>query len=414
MLIAPQLKELTNIVKLTIKEISVDNGSSKTLLENLEELETDCDPIFIETPNLLKLQCKGIVLPSKFLETCGNLTHLTCETTKNFKVKGIRQNLIFLDIKVPDETSINLLLESQKDSLKELKLYSNKHAEVEFAINNMKLEKLNVTMTTGLNALSKNFSIKELNLTSFGPSSLMFSIGSDQVVQSIPKIFESCSSIEKLTMLHKSFDTRIKVMLPAAFLRNLKHLVISGDFYNVETGNCLFDSIESIQFEYFKNAYMTACLKLLEKCSNLKKLKFKFEPDFMGDNSIETIVSNKLQKILDHAPNLKELDCNKAFELSDDVIMILQKSQIRSLMFTVYKNLYDKQQSLAVRLSKQSQIRCTVFGKQKINWSNLTEVFNMIKLDLGLSSNNDEDDDNFHLGSSSALNFPGHSRNFPY
>lgn len=78
------------------------------------------------------------------------------------------------------------------------------------------------------------------------------------------------------------------------------------------------------------------------------------------------MISMEMQRILECVPDLEILIASKVFLLNEEVIEVLRKSKLRILKFTVFEDLREDQEKLAVQLSKQSQIRCTIFSCKRV------------------------------------------------
>lgn len=361
---------MTNLVRLSLRRINyIKKPTTKISIHSLKELEIDSSPSFFDVPNLKKLNINEISLPIEFIETCRNLKHLTYKVI----VEDVDDLPAELSVNFPHLTSLKTysrekslisLLDSQKDSLKKLEMNSYEHGEVEFAINHMRrLEKLYVWMPSDLLILSKNTGIKELILKSV--QSHFSSKTKTSVLRAIWKVLESCSSTQKLTIELSYYDIQATVMIASIFLPNLTDLIINGQYKDEPRGKPplyyfkTFDSLKLISFMVEDN--MDAQLKLLANCTALHKLVINSFFQNIGGSDIKPVVSNELQRILENVPDLEELIAIQTFLLNNDVIEILKKSKIRILNFTVYEDVFDEQQKLALYLAKHSNIKCTVF-----------------------------------------------------
>lgn len=215
---------MPNLVKLSLWEIRFTQHPQTISLPSLKELTFDCNQHFLDVPNLTRLKFRGSHPPYQLIESCEHLTYFKLENhTRRLAedapptvINAISARLTFLDVSVYAETSLIPLLESQKDSVKTLKMHSWQHGEVEFAINHMRLEKMEIHVPSTLKTLKKNTSIKELDLTHTETSSALLETA---------KILRSCSSIEKLN-LHLKIESQATAMVASRFSTNLKHLTI--------------------------------------------------------------------------------------------------------------------------------------------------------------------------------------------
>lgn len=381
-LFVENLRELPNLVKLSLDDIKFVPVARKLSIPTLEHLQIDCSPDILDVPNLKKLNYTGKSLPTMFLETCKNLTHLTfgrkSEDDNPSEFGAISQHLLFLKVCAGEKTSLIPLLNSQKDSLKELEMESNKHGEVEFAINSMKLEKLSIWIPDELKALSKNSTIKKINLKRAGFGSIT-KANTLSAVMAVEKIIIDLKSQGKHA--DAEWASNCVVMLNNQ-IANDEYKGPPIDFFKT------FDSIEAIDFTLHRYSNMTAHLKLLANCSTLKKLKIEWKSDNIIKDDVEPIASNELQRILDNVPVLEELVTTQIFLLSDDVIEVLLNSKIRTLKITVFEDVFAEQQKFAVKLSKQGNIRCTVFSLKRVQ-----DMYEMMKQYLSTPDNNDDEDD---------------------
>lgn len=350
---------MTNLVKLSLEDMMFDHITRRITILSLKELTIGAHyahvPNFLRTPNLVKLHYSGNRFPSKFLDKCLNFTHLKLMTYA--ALRAIPQQLTSMNIFIQHGRLIMPLLESQKESLKNLKMQNNvKDCDVEYAINNMKLEKLNTYMPKNL-TLSKNESIKELVLKSY-----------QQDFRAFVTILRSCSSTEKLILNVHSRIIEEATMYASWYLKNLKHLVIIEERKYEETFQVAirpvrdflkkFDTMESMLISLCSESNIDAHLRLIANCRKLKKLKI-----IVSRTTVSPIVSNLnvLQRILESAPDLDVFIIKDVFLLSEEVIELLQSSKIGILQITVKKDVFEEQQNLAIKLSKQSNIRCIVF-----------------------------------------------------
>lgn len=353
------LMKMKNLMKLSISRVQFSQNSTKISIHSLKELEVQSNNfIHFDVPNLVKFTYGGPCLPIDFLKSCNKLTHLTYRMKSRgnrevlTELSDITQSLTYLKVSVRESTSIIPLLKSQKNSLKHLVMENNsQHGEIEYAINQMKLEKLNVFMSSDLKMLTKNSTIKELKINQ---------IASRSVLRAIKTVLKSCSSTKKLILSIKNAkQNRETINIASEYLPNLNHLSIKEQLGKPLNLEGRFDSMESMVLSLDRNEEVN--LILLSKCPNLKKIDFDWPHEVVDWDYIEPISSDYLQRILSKVPDLEELISDKILKLNDNVIKLLQNSKIRILKITVSEEDFESQQKLAIQLCKQRNILSTVF-----------------------------------------------------
>lgn len=367
------LKELTNLEKLELVGVSSDlsdeTPAERILLTNLKELKLQASGQYIDAPNLKKFKFHGAGFPRKFLNNCQNLTHFTYETVRyQFGsadtipvINEIPQHLVSLEVILHINASLIPLLESQKNTLRELKLFGERCGEVDFAVYEMKLEKLEINLSD-LSDAPKNFksTIKDLTLNYASDS------------ECLEKLFKICPQVVKLTLRTDPSMNQAAVQLASFFLNNLKHLIIYDALEIIEGWPNMnhFIRLETLEFKAYTTIgcadSLTACIKLVDHCPYLKKLDINRDFHHHDEAPNESFLSGDFTKFLCDLQALEELSINFGFLLTHGVIKTLMRSNISIFNLTVSEDSFERQQKLAVKLSKKSNIRCTVYKREKI------------------------------------------------
>jgi hypothetical protein len=356
------------------------SGRPKILnFPNLKELEiriedskkSKVEPKIV-APKLEKLSMKFQTPTKDFLLNFPNLKILIFDNYLNdrnkFSLPELSSQLTSLDVDLMiseelKDFDVNFIsfLSTQK-SLKTLRLLSeNFHNEIEFAVFNIKVESLTIIIPENFEKSKSsklNTSIKELTLELYHKDS------TQNALMNIEKIFQCCPNVEKLTINCEEENNESEILkIASTFLKKLKHLIIiSGlgefdeeiDLSSVESIFILFP-MQVCEIESFMN--------LILSCKNLKKIHLKSDDgDFIDEVSVS---SNNFIRILKTLKSLEEISVNFGFKLCKKVVdfILKEKLKLKTLKFEVDRDFYEDQKELLEKISKKTNIHCTIMKK---------------------------------------------------
>lgn len=317
-------------------------------LPNLKELRIiNCESSFrnfqFAAPNLEKLVIDDGIPLNEILENFPNLKSLTfgdramCyERTPDVGPAAIPHILTYLKFFFDaDISTINNLLRSQRETLKELYMSTNNYQrEIELAIYYMKVEKLRifVPVLDQFNAENVcNLTVKELEVLYAGSN---YDDDYKEVwLQNIKGIFRACPLVKKLIIrrysrkIFDNFDGEILKFASRAFnlMKDLVIIYMLTDI-NVDINLNTTESLSLENISYFTYNFKSSCLKLLLSCKNLKKIHFKSDQK-TNRNLLEYKLlyfeANDFIKILENLKALEEIDATFLFLFLSEAVNFL-------------------------------------------------------------------------------------------
>lgn len=354
------LKKCKNLTKLNCEELYGIFDGNEIEIPGLKELKIHYESdLIIKAENLENLFLNSVLKVEEILKFYPKLKNLKIENLRrNFKFFEVPQKLTKLEIKLGkydyDSEDLNLiqLLRSQKENLSELILITkNREHEIEFAINEMKVEKLKIEIAENFEKkLKVNESIKNLTL--------FYEDEPSEVEESIFKILQVCPKVETLTFdFHHGEIDEILEFIPQTHPK-LKNLNILVTFYSLKIHKKInLSSIENLSIFSRDNAGAEYLQNLLLSFENLKKCKIKFRCDTTQYLMTEKEIEKLSCKIFKNLKKLEVFESNFGFQLSPKVVKILsENSTLKRLKLVVKPSNYVEQ----LRLSKMIQSQCIV------------------------------------------------------
>lgn len=357
------LKRCKNLTKLDCEGLYGSCDENQVEFPGLKELKIYYESdLVIKAENLENLLLNSVLKIEEILKLYPKVKHLKIENIQdNFKFTPITQKLTKLEIKFYNYNywmeNLNLiqLLISQKENLRELILYTKNHEhEIEFAIHEMKVEKLTIQTTENFERKFKvNESIK--NLTIKDDEEL------ENVEEKILKILQVCQKVENLTLdlQHGEFD-KILEIIPQVY-PELKNLNIFVRFYSLKSRKKInLSSIENLSVYSSQNVKAEYLRNLLLNCENLKKVKINFGCSSSRSSLSEEEMENLSSEIFKNLKYLEVIEANYGIQLSPEVVKVLSKNtKLKILKLQVVERNYEEQ----LKLSKMVKNQCVIVKK---------------------------------------------------